>query len=79
MENMSDKELCDFCQAAITTLTAEKKEEVMKCVGQFVFNPKIDEINKKIANFQKQCKHLQTDTKGKCCYCGKQIENIRNN
>ena len=37
------------------------------------------EINKKIANFQKQCKHLQIDTKGKCCYCGKQIENIRNN
>ena len=73
MENMSDKELCDFCQAAITTLTAEKKEEVMKCVGEFVYNPKIAEINKKIAIFQKQCKHLKVKPDGKCAYCDAKI------
>lgn len=77
MENMTDKEICDFCQAAIKTLTEEKKEEVMKCVGQFVYNPKIKEINQKINNFQKQCKHLNIKADGKCAYCEKQISAIR--
>jgi len=77
MENMTDKELCDFCKVAIKTLTEEKKEEVMKCVGEFIHNPKIDELNKKIVSFQNQCKHLSLDSKGKCVYCGKQIETIR--
>ena len=77
MENMTDKELCSFCQAAIKTLTDEKKEEVMKCVGEFIHNPKIDELNKKIVSFQNQCKHLTINPNGKCAYCGKQIETIR--
>ena len=48
MENMTDEELCDFCKSAIKTLEDEKKEEVMKCVGTFIRNPKIDEINKNL-------------------------------
>ena len=77
MENMTDKEICDFCQSAIKTLNDEKKEEVMKCVGQFILNPKIEEINKKIITFQNQCKHLVVEGNGKCKYCGKQIEAVR--
>lgn len=73
MEGMTDKEICDFCQVAIKTLEDEKKDEVMKCVGTFVLNPKIEEINKKIANFQKQCKHLNVGPDGKCTYCHKQM------
>lgn len=73
MEGMTDKEICDFCQVAIKTLEDEKKDEVMKCVGTFVLNPKIEEINKKIANFQKQCKHLDVKPDGKCVYCHKQM------
>lgn len=76
MEDMTDEEVCNFCQSAIKTLNEEKKEEVMKCVGQFVYNPKIEEINKKIMNFQKQCKHLSA-VNGKCSYCGKQISSIK--
>lgn len=79
MENMTEQEICNFVKVAIKTLEEEKKEEVMKCVGQFVHNPKIDEINQKIASFQKQCKHLDTTLKnsGKCPYCGKQIMQTR--
>lgn len=77
MENMTDKELCNFVQAAIKTLTDEKKEEVMKCVGQFVHNPKIDEINAKITSFQKQCKHLDVKPNGKCAYCDAQVSLTR--
>lgn len=77
MDNLSDKELCNFCQAAIKTLTEEKKEEVMKCVGTFIKNPKIEEIDKKINSFQKQCKHLNIESNGKCSYCGKQIKLTR--
>lgn len=73
MEGMTDKEICDFCQVAIKTLEDEKKDEVMKCVGTFVLNPKIEEINKKIVNFQKQCKHLDIKPDGKCAYCHKQM------
>ena len=73
MDNMSDIEVCYFCQSAIKTLKEEKKNEVMNCVGEFVCNPKIAEINKKIANFQNQCKHLHIESNGKCQYCGKQI------
>ena len=62
MDNMSEQEICDFCQSAVKALTEEKKEEVMKCVGQFVYNPKIGEINKKIAIFQKQCNDLGATT-----------------
>ena len=51
MDNMSDIEVCYFCQSAIKTLKEEKKNEVMNCVGEFVCNPRIAEINKKIANF----------------------------
>ena len=46
MDNMSEQVICDFCQSAVKALTEEKKEEVMKCVGEFVYNPKIAEINK---------------------------------
>lgn len=77
MEGMTDREICDFCQSAINTLNQEKKEEVMKCVGQFVYNPKIGELNKKIENFQRQCKHLDVRPDGKCKYCGKQISLTR--
>lgn len=77
MENMTDKEVCEFCQSAIKTINEEKKEEVMKCVGQFVLNPKIEELNKKISTFQKQCKHLTVKPDGKCAYCGKQMTQIR--
>ena len=77
MEGMTDKEICDFCQVAIKTLEDEKKDEVMKCVGTFVLNPKIEEINKKIANFQKQCKHLNVGPDGKCAYCHKQKKKKR--
>ena len=73
MDNMSEQEICDFCQSAVKALTEEKKEEVMKCVGQFVYNPKIEEINKKIAIFQKQCKHLQVKPNGRCAYCNAEI------
>ena len=54
-----------------------KKEEVMKCVGEFVFNPAIGELNKQIESFQKQCKHLDVKPNGKCAYCGKQINSVR--
>lgn len=74
MEEMTEEEICNFCQTAIKTLENEKKDEVMKCVGTFIFNPKIEEINKKIANFQKQCKHLSIKPDGKCAYCNAQIE-----
>lgn len=77
MEDMTEKELCDFCKSAIKTLMEEKKEEVMKCVGTFVHNEKIDEINKKISTFQNQCKHIDIDITGKCKYCGKQLKSIR--
>ena len=79
MEDMTEQELCNFVQMAIKTLENEKKEEVMKCVGQFVHNPKIDEINQKIASFQKQCRHLNAtlNSSGKCPYCGKQIMQTR--
>lgn len=77
MENMTDKEICDFCQSAIKTLEEQKKDEVMKCVGAFVLNPKIEEINKKITTFQKQCKHLNIKPNGKCAYCNKQIKLIK--
>lgn len=77
MGNMTDEELCDFCKSAIKTLENEKKEEVMKCVGTFIRNPKIDEINKKIATFQNQCKHIKVDEFGKCVFCKKQISNVR--
>ena len=77
MENMSDQEICNFCKSAIETLQNKKKEEVMKCVGNFVYNPKIAEINQKIVMFQKQCTHLKVSATGQCCYCKKQISNIR--
>ena len=73
MDNLSDKELCNFCQTAIKTLMEEKKDEVMKCVGTFIHNSKIEEINQKIESFQKQCKHLDIKSNGKCVYCDKQI------
>lgn len=75
MKNMTDKEICEFCYSAIKTLEEEKKDEVMKCVGAFVLNPKIEKINEKITHFQKQCKHLKIDSNGKCTYCHKQLEN----
>ena len=77
MENMTDEELCNFCQSAIKTLMEEKKNEIMKCVGTFIRNPKIDEINTKITSFQKQCKHLNIKSNGHCAYCDKQISTIR--
>lgn len=77
MENMTDQEICNFCKSAVETLRNEKKEEVMKCVGDFVYNPKIGEINQKIAMFQKQCKHLQVKPDGKCAYCGAKISLTR--
>jgi hypothetical protein len=76
MEEMTDQEICNFVKTSIESLQNQKKEEVMKCVGDFVFNPKIGELNKQITNFQKQCKHLALEG-GKCIYCGKQIENLR--
>jgi len=77
MENMPDKELCLFIKQAVNTLYDQKKEEVMKCVGQFVLNDKIVELNKQISNFQKQCKHLDLDTQGRCVYCREQIHKIK--
>lgn len=77
MEEMNDKEICNFVKAAIETLEEKKKNEVMKAVGQFVYNPAIGEINKQIANFQNKCKHINTDGKGQCIYCKKQIESTR--
>ena len=77
MENMSDKEKCEFVRTAINTLQDKKKEEVMKCVGQFIYNPEIEKLNKQIANFQNQCKHLDVKPNGKCAYCGKQISLTR--
>lgn len=77
MENITDKEVCNFVKAAINTLEQEKKEEVMKCVGTFVMNPRISEINKQIEQFQKQCKHIGTNNISKCPYCGKQMFEIK--
>lgn len=77
MENISEKEKCNFVKAAIATLEEQKKEEVMKCVGQFILNSKIEEINKQIASFQKQCNHIEKTPGGKCAYCGKQLTQIR--
>ncbi|MBQ2884992.1 MAG: hypothetical protein IJE43_14675 [Alphaproteobacteria bacterium] len=77
MEEMNDKELCIFVKAAIETLEEKKKNEVMKAVGQFVYNPEIGEINKQIINFQNKCKHINVDGKGQCIYCKKQIESKR--
>ena len=77
MEEMTDREKCNFVKAAIDTLQEKKKEEVMKCVGEFVFNPAIGELNKQIESFQKQCKHLDVKPNGKCVYCGKQINSVR--
>lgn len=74
MEGMTDKEVCNFVKAAVDTLEEKKKDEVMKTVGQFVYNPTIGEINKQIANFQKQCKHLDVNIQGQCIYCKKQLE-----
>ena len=67
---------CLFCKKAIDSLLEEKKEEVMKTVGEFVINPKIKEINKEIAVFQQKCTHLKLDG-GKCAYCKKQIINLK--
>lgn len=75
MEEMNKEELCVFIKNSIHTLEQEKKEEVMKCVGQFVLNDRIVELNKQIASFQKQCPH--DGTIGKCAYCGKQLGNVR--
>ena len=75
MEEMTKQEKCNFIKNAINALEIEKKEEVMKCVGQFVLNDKIVELNKQINHFQKQCPH--DETIGKCPYCGKQSGNIR--
>lgn len=77
MEDMTDIEHCAFIKAAVETLENKKKDEVMKCVGQFVYNPEIAKLNKQIDNFQKQCKHLETKPNGKCAYCGKQISTTR--
>ena len=77
MGDMTDMEQCAFIKVAVETLESKKKDEVMKCVGQFVFNPEISKLNKQIENFQKQCKHLDTKSNGKCSYCGKQISSIR--
>lgn len=77
MENMSDKEICNFVQAAIKVLEEEKKEEVMKCVGQFVHNPKIDEINARILQFTVQCKHLDIKPNGRCAYCNTLITSTK--
>lgn len=75
MEEMSKEDLCMFIKNSIHTLEQEKKEEVMKCVGQFVLNNRIIELNKQIANFQKQCPH--DGTTDKCSYCGKQLGNVK--
>ena len=77
MENMTDKELCQFIKISIDSLTEQKKDEVMKCVGTFVRNEKIEELNKQINNFQKQCKHLILNPNGKCAYCGKTIQSVK--
>lgn len=77
MENITDKEQCNFVKAAIETLESQKKDEVMKCVGQFILNPKIEELNKQITSFQKQCKHIDIGPNGKCIYCGKQMHGTR--
>lgn len=77
MEDMTDQEVCNFCQAAVHALNEEVKEEVVKCVGKFVYNPKIGELKKKIENFQKQCKHLDVAPNGKCKYCEKQLTETR--
>lgn len=76
MDEMTKQDKCNFIKAAVNTLTEQKKEEVMKCVGQFVFNPKIAELNKQIENFQKQCPHEGANGI-KCPYCGKQLSEIR--
>ena len=76
MENLTDKEWCFSIQTSIGILEQQKKDEVMKCVGQFVLNDKIQSINKQIAMLQQQCKHLDLEH-GKCIYCKKQIESIR--
>lgn len=76
MENLTDKEWCFSIQTSINLLEQQKKDEVMKCVGQFVLNDKIQSINKQIAMFQQQCKHLDLEN-GKCIYCKKQIGTIR--
>lgn len=77
MEGMNDKELCNFIRSAIKTLEDEKKEEVMKCVGTFVVNPRIKELNEQITSFQKQCKHTGISNIQKCPYCGKQLYETR--
>ena len=77
MEEMNAQDICNFVQAAITTLMEQKKAEVMKCVGEFVYNDKIKEINEQIISLQKQCKHLAVGAGGKCNYCGKQIIKLR--
>lgn len=69
---MTDQEHCCFIKENIDNLEQMKKDEVMACVGQFVLNPKIDKINRQIAMFQSQCKHLEV-IDGKCTYCKKQV------
>ena len=76
MENLTDEDLCFAIQTSIGLLEQQKKDEVMKCVGQFVLNDKIQNINKQIIAFQNQCKHPKLEN-GKCIYCKKQIEIMR--
>lgn len=69
---MDNLEFAQHIQTEIHELQHEEKNEIMNYVGQFILNPKIQEIHNKIIELQNQCPHPSIK-EDRCEYCNKHI------